>query len=227
VTKSWKPTAWLLAGLALGGCEALDATAGVEPPPPEGRPYPNLATVPRPPEVAPLAARQQEVDRLMASRDDTLRGDQELRAIDPGRALPPLRPRAAAPAAPRPASPTGEAPSQQPGEPAPQALPPPAAPQAAVSMPRPQLPSSLFMGTVVVASQRGPLAEFQRKVLEDSAAMAKRTNGRIRLVGGQSAEDRQRVAEELVRLGMPADRVVSAADRDGAARPAIDVLVEN
>jgi hypothetical protein len=83
------------------------------------------------------------------------------------------------------------------------------------------------MGTVLAAGERGPLADFQRKVLEDSAAMAKRTNGRIRVVGGRSAGDRQGVVDELVRLGVPAGRIAASADRDGAGRPAIDVLVEN
>jgi hypothetical protein len=40
-----------------------------EPPPAEGRPYPNLATVPTPPAVTPPGERQQEMDRL--SRDRT------------------------------------------------------------------------------------------------------------------------------------------------------------
>ncbi len=210
-----------MAGLALAGCAQLDATAGVEPPAAEGRPYPNLATVPRPPKVEPLAVRQAEIDQLVASRDATLRDDRDLRAIDPGRSLPPPSARAA-PA--RPSVPAGVQP--QVGEPTPQEAAP--TPQAAVATPRPRLPSSLFMGTVLAAGERGPLAEFQRKVLEDSAAMAKQTNGRIRVVGGRSAEDRQGVVDELVRLGMPAGRIAAApADGDGGARPAIDVLVEN
>jgi hypothetical protein len=40
-----------------------------EPPPAEGRPYPNLATVPKPPVVTPSGERQQEIERL--SRDRT------------------------------------------------------------------------------------------------------------------------------------------------------------
>ena len=212
-------TIWKAVGLltAVTGCAQLDATAGVEPPPAEGRLYPNLATVPRPPTVEPLAARQAEVDQLMAARETTLRDDRELRAIDPGRALPPPSPRAA-PA--RPSAPTGAAPAAE--EAAPLAAPAPA-PQAAA---RPRLPSSMFMGTVLAAGDRGSLADFQRKVLEDSAAMAKRTNGRLRVVGGRSAEDRQGVVDELVRLGIPAGRIATAAD-PGGARAAIDVLVEN
>jgi hypothetical protein len=171
--------------------------------------------VPRPPTVEPLAARQAEVDRLMVARETTLRDDRELRAIDPGRALPPPSPRVA----PRPAAPTGAAPAVQPEEPA--AAAPTPAPQAAA-----RLPSSMFMGTVLAAGDRGSLADFQRKVLEDSAAMAKRTNGRIRVVGGRSAEDRQGVVDELVRLGIPAGRIAAAAD-PGGARAALDVLVEN
>ena len=83
------------------------------------------------------------------------------------------------------------------------------------------------MGTVLAAGERGPLADFQRRVLEDSATMAKRTNGRIRVVGGRSDEDRQGVVDELVRLGIAAGRIAAVPDRDGGPRPAIDVLVEN
>jgi hypothetical protein len=94
-------------------------------------------------------------------------------------------------------------------------------------MPRPQLPTSLFMGTVLAPADRGTLADFQRRVLQDSAAMAQRTNGRIRLVGGRSAEDRQRIVGELVALGVAAGRISAAPDSADANRAGIDVLVEN
>ena len=210
-----------VAALALAGCEQFDATAGVEPPPAEGRPFPNLASVPAPPHAGPSAGRQAEVDRLMASRDASIREDQQIRAIDPGRALPPPRPRTAPAAAPttpgRPAEPGAAAPADPPAE----------QPRAAAPMPRPQLSSSLFMGTVLVPSQRGSLEEFQRRVLQDSVAMAQRMNGRVRLTGGRSAEDRQAIVNELVGLGMAAGRISAAPDRADATRAGIDVLVEN
>jgi hypothetical protein len=144
--------------------------------------------------------------------------------LHPGSALPPPRPRAAPAAQPAP-PPRGPAvplaPDSTPAEP------PPPRPQASTTMPRPQLSSSLFMGTVVPAAERGPLADFQRKVLQDSVAMAQRTNGRIRLVGGRSEEERQAIIRELTALGLAAGRVAAAPDRTVANRAGIDVLVEN
>lgn len=208
--------------LALGGCEYLNATKGVEPPPAEGRDFPNLASVPRPPPSGPSTERRSEVDQLTASRDAAIREDQEIRAINPGTALPPPRPRAA-PAA-QPAVPAAAAP-----EPAPETATPAETPEPRVAapMPRPQLASSVFMGTVVPAAERGPLADFQRRVLQDSAAMAQRTNGRIRLVGGRSDEERQGIVRELAALGIAAGRIQAAPDRTVPSRAGIDVLVEN
>jgi hypothetical protein len=95
-------------------------------------------------------------------------------------------------------------------------------------MPRPELPSSLFMGSVA-GGDRGAMAEIDRKVLADAVAMARRTNARIRVDGGRLAEDRQRVMDEIVRLGLPASRVLSGPARGAGPavqRPAIDVFVE-
>jgi hypothetical protein len=83
------------------------------------------------------------------------------------------------------------------------------------------------MGTVLPAGERGPMADFQRRVLQDSAAMAQRTNGRIRLVGGRSDEERQAIARELAGLGLAANRIQAAPDRAEPSRAGIDVLVEN
>jgi hypothetical protein len=226
VTKFWK--AGLTVVALLGGCEYFDATRGVEPPPAQGRPFPNLASVPRAPEVGPSAERQSEVERLTATRDFAIRQDQQIRAVDPGGALPAPRLRAvpAAPAARTPASP--EAPAAPPAaEPAAPSEPPATERRSTAATPRPQLSSSLFMGTVVVPGERGLLAEFQRKVLQDSAAMAQRTNGRIRLVGGRSPQERQQVVSELAELGIAAGRISAAADPADANRAGIDVVVEN
>ncbi|HEX2114709.1 MAG TPA: hypothetical protein VHM01_09930, partial [Alphaproteobacteria bacterium] len=155
----------------------------------------------------------------------SIQEDQELRAIDPGRALPPPRPRAAP--VTRPAAPTTVPAEPAHSETAAPAEAPPPEPRTAVMTPRPQLSSSLFMGTVVAPRERGSLADFQRKVLQDSASMAQRTNGRIRLVGGRSAEERQAIANELVALGITAGRISAAPDRADQNRAGIDVLVEN
>lgn len=208
--------------LALGGCEYFDATKGVEPPPAEGRPFPNLASVPTAPQPEPATERSSDIEQLTTARDASIRQDREIRALTPGGSLPPPRPRAA----PRPAaSAPGVTPQSSSETPPPEASAP--APQAAVTMPRPQLSSSLFMGTVVPGAERGPLADFQRRVLQDSVAMAQRTNGRIRLVGGRSDEERQGLVRELTALGIAANRVSAAPDRAAASRAGIDVLVEN
>ncbi len=207
------------------GLLASCADPRIEPPPAEGRGYPNLATVPIPPTVAPRAQRESEMRSLATTRDTVIREDEQVRAIDPGRALPPPQPRAAVPAGPetsgRTAAPETGSASQAEEPPAPR-------PQAAAPMSRPELPSSLFMGSVA-GGDRGAMAAFDRKVLADAVAMARRTNARIRLDGGRSADDRQRVVDELVGLGLPVQRI-SAGPARGAApaaeRPAIDVFVE-
>jgi hyaluronoglucosaminidase len=199
---------------------------GVEPPPAEGRPFPNLASVPVAPPAEPAATRKTEVGQLTAARDATVREDQQIRALNPGSALPPPRPRTGPAAQPAPSN-TPPAPPADTATPAPGATVPPEPRSAATTMPRPQLPTSLFMGTVLVPSERGTLADFQRRVLQDSAAMAQRTNGRIRLVGGRTPEDRQRIVGELVALGVAASRITAGPDSAGANRVGIDVIVEN
>jgi hypothetical protein len=213
--------------LTLGGCEYLNATQGVEPPPAEGRTFPNLASVPTAPPREPAAERKSEVEQLTASRDQSIEQDQQIRALNPGTALPPPRPRSAPAPQQAPSTANPPAPPASEGQPAEAPSPQPRPPQAAVTMPRPQLPSSLFMGTVVPSAERGPLADFQRRVLQDSAAMAQRTNGRIRLVGGRSDEEREGIVRELAGIGLAANRIRSAPDPAVPNRVGIDVIVEN
>jgi hypothetical protein len=200
----------------------------IEAPPAEGRPYPNLATVPRPPTVSSPAAREAEAGVLAASREQAIKSDQALRAQDFSPSLP-SAPRRAPPAAAAQPGPGPAAPPAATAEPAetPQAAPPPAQAQAAPrAAPRPSVPASVFMGSVVVRGDRGDLADFQRKVIEDAAAMALRSNARIRLTGGD-ADDRERVAKALVALGMPMGRIESQAPRaDAAPGPAIEIFVD-
>ena len=212
---NWKPAGLLMAGLALAGCADLDATAGVEPPPAEGRPYPNLATVPRPPTVEPLAG--------AAGRDRPADGDAGGNfARRPGVACHRSRAGPAAAAAPGrhrrgPRRPTAEAPAA----PQPGAAPAPGAPPR---RPRRRPRGRAFPAACSWARSwrrasgvRSPTSSA--RCWKTSATMAKRTNGRIRVVGGRSDEDRQGVVDELVRLGIPAGRIAAAPDRDGGRAP--------
>lgn len=212
---------------AFGG-EPVPEPPRVEPPPAEGRPYPNLATVPRPPQVEPASNREAELKQLTADRDAAIKSDEALRAIPATRSIPPAKPRQPpGPAASAPPPPTAPAQAE------PEAAAPhesPKAPQTAAVAPRPELPPSLFMGTVTVQGDAGSLAGFQQKIIEDAAAMAVRNKARIRLVGGTSAEDRQRLVAEFVRLGVPANRITAAPQEPAPAstppRPTVDVFVD-
>jgi hypothetical protein len=73
------------------------------------------------------------------------------------------------------------------------------------------------------------LAEIQRKILKDAAEIAARTNGQIRLEGGTTPADRERVAQSLVRLGVPPGHIQSDAPADSGSaprRPAIEIFVD-
>lgn len=212
-----------------GVSEAVGSDPGpeplrVEPPPAEGRPYPNLATVPRPPQVESAAMRQTEMEQLTATRDAAIKADQALRAIPSTPSIPPQSPQPV----PRSASAPPVSAAAQ-GEPQGAAQPSREKAQAAVVPPRPTLPPSLFMGTVTVQGDAGSLAAFQQKIIEDAAAMAVRNKARIRLVGGTSATDRQQLIQEFVRLGVPANRI-TAAPAEGTPtsppRPTVDVFVD-
>ncbi|HEX6981051.1 MAG TPA: hypothetical protein VF342_17300 [Alphaproteobacteria bacterium] len=201
----------LAAGL-LGACGP-----DIEPPPAEGRPFPNLATVPLRPEVAPPLERQAELAALTADRDSARRADEALRSAPIPPDPPPRRAarrssqeRTSAPPPSAAASPDGGT----------------AAQQQAVVAPRPDVPSSAFMGSVVVQGDLGDLAPFSRKVLEDAARMAIQTSGRVRLVGGPGAEKRAELARVLIDLGVPANRIVQ---REAESRPtdrAVEIFVD-
>ncbi|MBI3707487.1 MAG: OmpA family protein [Proteobacteria bacterium] len=74
----------------------------VEPPPDEGRPYPNLGTVPRPPQMRPRSGREADLQRLVADRSEARAADQ---AIRQGGATAPAGPPPAPPAAEEGAAP--------------------------------------------------------------------------------------------------------------------------
>lgn len=187
----------------------------IEPPPAEGRPFPNLATVPPRPQVAPPMERRAELAALMTDRETARQADEVLRRAPILREPPPRqaarpRPQARTPTPPAAASapPDGEAAAQQ---------------QAVV--PRPDVPSSAFMGSVVVQGDLGDLAPFSRKVLEDAARMALQTGGRARLVGA-SAEARGQVTRALIDLGVPANRIVQHEAAGQPAERAVEIFVD-
>lgn len=199
----------------LFGDEPAPVRGNTEPPPAEGRPYPNLATVPTSPGLAPAANRKQEIDKLVASRDAAIDADQSVRSADvtPGTSEPDRRPMSSDVRVTAGGSPPAAAQVASPARTPPGAT--------------PTLSSSLFMGSVVVEEQGGPLAAFQRKVLEDAAAMAVKDQARIRLVGGASPATRDRVASDLVQLGVPASRITGTArPGPGPARPAVEIFVD-
>ena len=199
------------------GDEAAPVRGNTEPPPAEGRPYPNLATVPNYPGREPAADRKQEIDKLTASRDAAIDADQAVRSADvtPSNPEPARRPMSSdvrvTPGGTQTAA--AEKPIASPVRTPPGAT--------------PTLPSTLFMGSVVVDEQGSPLAAFQRKVLEDAAAMAVKDQARIRLVGGTSPATRDRVASDLVQLGVPASRITGTArPGPGPTRPAVEIFVD-
>src|SRR5690348_12875843 len=81
----------LCVGMGLSACSTVNGWFGgkdepaVEAPPAEGRPFPNLGTVPPRPrfERGAAEAREREVEELAKSRDSTIQADRALR--DEGR----------------------------------------------------------------------------------------------------------------------------------------------
>lgn len=210
-------------GLILAGCaddgRRFNPLSGlfapqVEPPPANGRPFPNLATVPRPPEVTAPEGYQAAVQDLTGRRDDAILTDQALRAETPSRTIP------ARPSTPLPK--VAAAPPARAAEPAER--------QQVAKRPTtlPATPQTLFVGTVMPEPDEA-LAEIQGKILKDAAEIAARTDGQIRLEGGATPADRERVAQSLTRLGVPPGHIRSGApDDSGSAprRPAIEIFVD-
>src|SRR4051812_39975899 len=86
VPRSYNPIDWGKSAVS-GAAGMFDSkpdksTAGAEPPPAEGRPYPNLATVPNPPPRPTAESRaryQQDVAELTADRERARAADAALR----------------------------------------------------------------------------------------------------------------------------------------------------
>ncbi len=230
-----------------GGVERLftgdPSQQHIEPPPAEGRTYPNLATVPKPPRIAPgaAAARAEEVEELTRNRDSTIDADRALRTAGTFPAAPPppaqIEPVPTAPAqqrAPVVASrsyspPVAAAP--RPAQAAPsmaQAAPPSAAPPVR-AMTSQRLESISFPPLGLVASSR------VQTVLQQAASIAQARGGRVKVVPVTitrqtvqrefSQARRNAILQTLVQSGLSLDRI-EIGDDLGRRVDLYDVLVE-
>ena len=182
----------------------------VEPPPAEGRPYPNLGMVPKPPPRdtdETRMARYRELVALRADHDAAVAADAALRkdGTVPGPAAPSavaVPPPATAPAAPpapastamsppmpAPAQTPALAPTPAPAPPVPAPVPvsPPSSPStvAAATTPgaaAPVLTTSERHGAVTFGRDTAALTDRSQQALRDAAALAVARSGRVRLV---------------------------------------------
>jgi hypothetical protein len=223
----------------------------VEPPAAEGRPYPNLATVPIPKREAPEVAeeRQRELAELSRTRDAALADDRALRdqgrfpnapttsAAAPETSQPrqapqpsPSRPAASTPPMPAPS------PVPQPSAPAPSSLPVMAQAAPPVSAPPAAIASSQRVGTVSFLANGAALPAASQALLRNAAAQAQsRPPGRVRLMPAQMGRGtvmreftRARIdamTQVIAAAGLPAARV-TVGDDLGRRVDVYDVYVE-
>jgi len=218
----------------------------VEPPPAEGRPYPNLAMVPKPPPrdtQETRLARQRELAALQADHAAATSADTILR--QEGKAPPKVAPAAfgpspadTMPAAPPPpvtlppAAVAAARPAMAPPAPSPAIVSPPA---AAAPASTPVLTTSERRGAVAFARDGRALTDTAQRTLRDAAAVAVARSGRVRLVPAQysrtgelpqEAEARARaMTQVLAAAGLPASRVV-VAEVGGQRVDLYDVYVD-
>ena len=201
------------------------STQGVEPPPAEGRPYPNLGTVPKPPprptpEVQEQRARERAA--LEADRQAALTADNALRTTGSM----PAAASATPPPTPDPGPPAGAsraAAPVPPPAPPPPTLTPPVAPIVPVTPAAAAAPLT-FKQRIGHASfmRDGSLTAPSLGALQVAAKQALAGAGRVHLVPAEIALDRgaperddqrvQAVRQTLERAGLPANRVVVDAD---------------
>gem|GEM_PF-2033953 len=221
----WGKTAAREVGNMFGGETPPEA----EPPAAEGRPFPNLATVPRRPRDPPEAKAQREADfaRLTRDRDRALSDDETLRTTG---AMPPPEVKEEAakeiesapvppPAVTPPAAAVTPPPSSAPAVPAPSpsvaAVPPSAAASPVAAAPA--AVSAQRVGAVSFARDAATLTATAQRSLAEAATLARPNNGRVRLVAAQTARQAASVdlasarvdaiTRALVASGIPAARV--------------------
>lgn len=203
-----------------------------EPPPAEGRPYPNLATVPKPVRETPdaKAKRASDLEQLTRDRDKALADDQTLRNTG---ALPPPAPVLEPVAAPAQAAApqTTMSPASAPAPPAPAvaaapvvtprpATPPPQQMAAAPAVAAPAAVMAQRVGSVSFPRDATTLSPAAQLTLTDAAAQARGANGRLRLVAAQTSREAARI-ETFQARSRAIQQAVSAAGL-AAASIAID-----
>lgn len=240
--KEYNPIEWgrsAVSGIeSLFGADKPESPPIVDAPPAEGRPYPNLASVPKPLRTTPeqRAQRQADVERLAKDRDAALADDQALRSSG----TPPSSPPSSTAEAPPSPEPKSSAPSATPGTPpstppsvaraappAATAAPAPAAPPVAAApvaaalpvAPAPVATVARRVGSLSFARDGASLSAAGDRALAEAANLARANNGRIRLVAGQVA--RQTIAPELARARTTA--IAQALSRAGIAAARLNV----
>ena len=203
----------------------------VEPPPGEGRPFPNLGTVPPPPlvTVGQRTQREQELAKLRADRAAAAKADAALRAkTTPGAEQPGTAPSAAAtvpavPPSPPPPAPSASSDAASPGGAAPApiielpSVSPAQASSGAAATAANFLTTSERHGSVSFGHDATEVSPAGRNTLDAAAAAALENAGRVRLVPAQidgtdvSAEFVERrtqaLRQALAGAGLPKDRV--------------------
>lgn len=235
--------------------EPVEPPPVVEPPPAEGRPFPNLGMVPKPPFVS--RADRQERARLLAdmeaNRAAAVAADTALRtegtfpaAPPPAKEEPPAtadsKPPAVSPESSNPPTPTTtttSSPSPT-GESAPSTAEALSSSRALAALPTPPAPVPLLTtseqhGVVTFGRDTQSLGGAAERTLQDAAAFAIAKSGRVRLVAAQfsrapvvpqqSQARTQAMVQALTRAGLPASRV-SIADQITQRVDVYDVYVD-
>ena len=223
---------------AVGNVFGNDAPPEAEPPAAEGRPYPNLATVPRRPRDPPGAKAEREADlqRLTRDRDTALADDRTLRETGamPTRAAAAETATAASSPAPAPSRPT------QPATPAASssvavASPPSVTPPQPAPAPAPAAIAPQRVGSVSFGRDTSSLTTTGQRSLAEAAALARTGNGRVHLMVAQTSRQGLSVDQARARLnaitqalqaaGIPAARI-TIDDALGQRIDLYDVYVE-
>jgi hypothetical protein len=245
IPSAYNPIDWTKSGVdeVSSWFESKPAPEGAiaEPPPAEGRPYPNLATVPKPPpRITPeiRAQREREIAGLQANRQAALTADNTLRqtgALPPAASQPAVAPPSPmAQPSPFVTSPQAIAPPLSTPPPAATPAPssaalaqvaPPVAPPAADPAPEPAAPPLTFkqrMGQVAFGKDTPAPTRTSQRVLQTAAARALELSARVHIMPAEFAREavipqlergrRQAMLQTLERAGLPANRIVVDPD---------------
>lgn len=200
----------------------------VEPPPAEGRPFPNLGTVPPAPLVTTgqRTQREAELTRLQADRAAAAKADAALRARTGGTPAQSGAPPAAGPGSAGPAAPAASAPASTSAGAAPApivelpSLPSAQEQSATAAKIASLLTTSERRGSVSFAPDATSVSAAGRNTLDAAAAAALENAGSVRLVpaeidgadvsAGLVERRTQALRDALAGAGLPKDRIMIA-----------------